>query len=148
MFVSCRLHAYSYVYLLCLFFLMIRRPPRSTRTDTLFPYTTLFRSLLAHAKPSHRLNARLMKVLHRHPEHAPGISRYIAAYAKLPDVLAKEIESYVSANELYHAVNAQLLRSCLGRCPPGVTASLGKICVDRLLRPKPSFITLPPSSQE
>src|SRR3546814_2073109 len=28
------------------FFLMIRRPPRSTRTDTLFPYTTLFRSCL------------------------------------------------------------------------------------------------------
>src|SRR3546814_6123060 len=26
------------------FFLMLRRPPRSTRTDTLFPYTTLFRS--------------------------------------------------------------------------------------------------------
>src|SRR3546814_3406077 len=36
-------------FLICLvfvFFLMIRRPPRSTRTDTLFPYTTLFRSLL------------------------------------------------------------------------------------------------------
>src|SRR3546814_2979280 len=30
--------------LVCVFFLMIRRPPRSTRTDTLFPYTTLFRS--------------------------------------------------------------------------------------------------------
>src|SRR3546814_5056202 len=30
--------------LYCFFFLMIRRPPRSTRTDTLFPYTTLFRS--------------------------------------------------------------------------------------------------------
>src|SRR3546814_10596758 len=30
--------------MLCLFFfLMVRRPPRSTRTDTLFPYTTLFR---------------------------------------------------------------------------------------------------------
>src|SRR3546814_10880970 len=29
---------------LLFFFLMIRRPPRSTRTDTLFPYTTLFRS--------------------------------------------------------------------------------------------------------
>src|SRR3546814_13601084 len=29
---------------LSIFFLMIRRPPRSTRTDTLFPYTTLFRS--------------------------------------------------------------------------------------------------------
>src|SRR3546814_1771287 len=30
------------------FFLMIRRPPRSTRTDTLFPYTTLFRSVRTH----------------------------------------------------------------------------------------------------
>src|SRR3546814_19027915 len=27
-------------------FLMLRRPPRSTRTDTLFPYTTLFRSVV------------------------------------------------------------------------------------------------------
>src|SRR3546814_16422320 len=32
---------------LSFFFLMIRRPPRSTRTDTLFPYTTLFRSRAA-----------------------------------------------------------------------------------------------------
>src|SRR3546814_14859769 len=32
---------FAYVFF---FFLMIRRPPRSTRTDTLFPYTTLFRS--------------------------------------------------------------------------------------------------------
>src|SRR3546814_13241860 len=31
-------------FLFVFFFLMIRRPPRSTRTDTLFPYTTLFRS--------------------------------------------------------------------------------------------------------
>src|SRR3546814_348929 len=33
-----------FVFLCSVFFLMIRRPPRSTRTDTLFPYTTLFRS--------------------------------------------------------------------------------------------------------
>src|SRR3546814_7900632 len=35
---------YMRCFLLCVFFLVIRRPPRSTRTDTLFPYTTLFRS--------------------------------------------------------------------------------------------------------
>src|SRR3546814_2450928 len=35
------------IFLLFFFFLMIRRPPRSTRTDTLFPYTTLFRSSYA-----------------------------------------------------------------------------------------------------
>src|SRR3546814_19996308 len=34
----------SLLILFFFFFLMIRRPPRSTRTDTLFPYTTLFRS--------------------------------------------------------------------------------------------------------
>src|SRR3546814_16034113 len=45
---------YMYMVILCIFmlfdffFLMIRRPPRSTRTDTLFPYTTLFRSALDH----------------------------------------------------------------------------------------------------
>src|SRR3546814_8726126 len=33
---------------------MIRRPPRSTRTDTLFPYTTLFRSPSISARPTHR----------------------------------------------------------------------------------------------
>src|SRR3546814_5946436 len=37
-----RLCSFSWLF----FFLMIRRPPRSTRTDTLFPYTTLFRSLI------------------------------------------------------------------------------------------------------
>src|SRR3546814_13991882 len=41
------------LYRLFFFFLMIRRPPRSTRTDTLFPYTTLFRS------PGERNGARV-----------------------------------------------------------------------------------------
>src|SRR3546814_16617342 len=47
-FVSCASHSslnyLCFLVLVIVFFLMIRRPPRSTRTDTLFPYTTLFRS--------------------------------------------------------------------------------------------------------
>src|SRR3546814_17010682 len=39
-----------------LFFVMILRPPRSTRTDTLLPYTTLFRSV---AEPADRARAQL-----------------------------------------------------------------------------------------
>src|SRR3546814_10034528 len=39
------LYAFCVLYYVSFFFLMIRRPPRSTRTDTLFPYTTLFRSV-------------------------------------------------------------------------------------------------------
>src|SRR3546814_1099094 len=41
------------VWVCSVLFLMRRRPPRSTRTDTLFPYTTLFRSL----RPVHRAGA-------------------------------------------------------------------------------------------
>src|SRR3546814_892774 len=41
---TCLIEYYSRVYVICVFFLIIRRPPASTRTDTLFPYTTLFRS--------------------------------------------------------------------------------------------------------
>src|SRR3546814_20210580 len=61
---------------------MIRRPPRSTRTDTLFPYTTLFRSIyhLETAKPVDpaRLRAMLQPMQHRGPDgsgewKAPGV---------------------------------------------------------------------------
>src|SRR3546814_9908235 len=42
--------------LYCIFLLMIRRPPRSTRTDTLFPYTTLCRSAAAGQRAQLRLD--------------------------------------------------------------------------------------------
>src|SRR3546814_20786288 len=45
---------------------MIRRPPRSTRTDTLFPYTTLFRSL---GRPARRLALDLL-------DHPAGLHRF------------------------------------------------------------------------
>src|SRR3546814_13993350 len=48
--VCVRLHVW-----LVLFLLMLRRPPRSTRTDTLFPYTTLFRSRAARLARDARL---------------------------------------------------------------------------------------------
>src|SRR3546814_9792486 len=49
---------------------MIRRPPRSTRTDTLFPYTTLFRSSWVVSRPcSHWLNRRTMM------KRAPHVDR-------------------------------------------------------------------------
>src|SRR3546814_13971110 len=53
------------------FFLMIRRPPRSTRTDTLFPYTTLFRSAvnaerdMARATRHMHVGHRIVAVRHR-----------------------------------------------------------------------------------
>src|SRR3546814_18275336 len=51
---------------------MIRRPPRSTRTDTLFPYTTLFRS----GRPAERMAQILSPVdRHRRPGKIGAIGR-------------------------------------------------------------------------
>src|SRR3546814_3861959 len=52
------------MFLLWLFFLMIRRPPRSTRTDTPFPYATLFRSVPSTA-PCRPGRDRFLRVLPR-----------------------------------------------------------------------------------
>src|SRR3546814_3581802 len=51
---------------LLFFFLMIRRPPRSTRTDTLFPYTTLFRSGDAAFFPEIGDERRRVAAVHQH----------------------------------------------------------------------------------
>src|SRR3546814_19751997 len=64
---------------------MIRRPPRSTRTDTLFPYTTRFRSshLVETILPGHHRRALFVDdgltsfVELRHPEPCPHLQRKI-----------------------------------------------------------------------
>src|SRR3546814_1160830 len=73
------------------FFLMIRRPPRSTRTDTLFPYTTLFRSLLCRSVlgpdlPSLSLAARARPRCSRR-RHGPGGHRPGAGRRPNPDLV-------------------------------------------------------------
>src|SRR3546814_5555558 len=54
---------------------MIRRPPRSTRTDTLFPYTTLFRSEISVVRaPRLRCRLRNHRAGHGRPVRALGLS--------------------------------------------------------------------------
>src|SRR3546814_20599303 len=66
---------------------MIRRPPRSTRTDTLFPYTTLFRSLRAIAADQDRAAAvtRDMQGWAERAETAAERDRELAARAAALD---------------------------------------------------------------
>src|SRR3546814_4985356 len=51
---------------------MIRRPPRSTRTDTLFPYTTLFRSPRPRRKPDRRRSPRSARIARAHESGESG----------------------------------------------------------------------------
>src|SRR3546814_4386454 len=71
--------------LLLFFFLMIRRPPRSTRTDTLFPYTTLFRSFVVYLFVYTLLAAMVLAAI---PERArvaiaDGAARLLAGWGML-----------------------------------------------------------------
>src|SRR3546814_17992894 len=52
---------------------MIRRPPRSTRTDTLFPYTTLFRSLLEIKTKLGHLQIEVLEAGVLPSEHRPQV---------------------------------------------------------------------------
>src|SRR3546814_14707029 len=104
---------YAVVFLF--FFLMIRRPPRSTRTDTLFPYTTLFRSV------RHQNLVTLAPLIEIAAQFRNG----------LPQIAEKV--------GLQHLVQCALLKAELGKfglngtdgVGPGVSSGLGIGAVDR-----------------
>lgn len=110
--------------------------------------TTKFKYLIAHSEPTSRLNSRLMKTLHRHPELSPAVCGYISRYKKIPRKLADDIVGHLNGLELYHSVHGQLLRACLGRLPTPQSDVVGRFCSDRLLRPKRGSIPVQPIYKE
>src|SRR3546814_14321887 len=82
---------------------MIRRPPRSTRTDTLFPYTTLFRSFFAQVFTPTEAEAEEVEATIwfgtepgelATPEAAIAI---VAPYAIIPDDLSDRLQAEMQA---------------------------------------------------
>src|SRR3546814_5794464 len=91
---------------------MIRRPPRSTRTDTLFPYTTLFRSRVA-AK-----GAAEHQVLHR--DQAP------------PSVLGRHVHEQFRPQRIDHATEEDLvIHEVVAHATLGRTQATGDVLVPR-----------------
>src|SRR3546814_10100545 len=72
---------------------MIRRPPRSTLTDTLFPYTTLFRSAFA-LRPPIGANARIFCVGVNYPDRS-GEYRDGAPPPRYPSLFVRFASSFV-----------------------------------------------------
>src|SRR3546814_15578946 len=79
---------FSYILLFFFFFLMIRRPPRSTRTDTLFPYTTLFRS----SSCRQRTTAFFPTVPSLRQEYRPNRLQELPACGPAPQGSAQKIQ--------------------------------------------------------
>src|SRR3546814_2721531 len=90
------------------FFLMIRRPPRSTRTDTLFPYTTLFRSSGPGGRgPPGVFSTRCRETRWRSEEHTSELQSLMRiSYAvfclkkKKKNTKIKVITQYTSNNQI------------------------------------------------
>src|SRR3546814_15147605 len=74
-----------------IFFLMIRRPPRSTRTDTLFPYTTLFRSARKALAIFKGPNVFMWKLLHLSVGQTDGL---VTRFRRSPLFLDGAISGY------------------------------------------------------
>src|SRR3546814_11178154 len=75
------------------FFLMIRRPPRSTRTDTLFPYTTLFRSHMAEQVRQFANEEEAAA----HEEIAALVARSRAAQAQIENYTQEQVDQLITA---------------------------------------------------
>src|SRR3546814_3163075 len=100
------------------FFLRIRRPPRSTRTDTLFPYTTLFRSAFRTGAARWRDRGAAW------PRHPPAPSRPHAPHsAPRPELRRHRARSEEHTSELQSLMRISYAVFCLKtkRITPNVT---------------------------
>src|SRR3546814_19674360 len=99
-----------------LFFLRSRRPPRSTRTDTLCPYTTLFRSLVAALRGVDREDLRLALLLPSATVLRRPLALPLAARDNLLQVVAFEMDRQTpfTAAQVYYTV-----RELATPAPPG-----------------------------
>src|SRR3546814_15038899 len=116
---------------------MIRRPPRSTRTDTLFPYTTLFRSelhLLVHQN-IHRggRGAQLLEVTGLHHAQGPGAREVGEEEVVLHEVMQEGVARQAAVAEAAHEVMPRVRLPVRRRRQPPAGKEIGRAsCRERV----------------
>src|SRR3546814_5800910 len=81
---------------------MLRRPPGSTRTDTLFPYTTLFRSLLKEFTNLRQLNLNYTSVTDQDLENIASLPHLRSLMLTGTDITPEGVASLLSLPKLRH----------------------------------------------
>src|SRR3546814_10098365 len=95
---------------------MIRRPPRSTRTDTLFPYTTLFRSPIRRGRGHYRCSQRISRSwAMRSEEHTSELQSLMRISYAVFCLKKKKINTYTNhnTNRLHNLCNATSNHECV-----------------------------------
>src|SRR3546814_11710597 len=110
-------YKYKHIVILVIFIfvLMRRRPPRSTRTDTLFPYTTLFRSPAAPAIPRWRSASAVTAPSHR---GSPSAIRYSEPAKTSPPARNSHARSEEHTSELQSLMRISYAVFCLKKKKP------------------------------
>src|SRR3546814_18502198 len=118
---------------------MIRRPPRSTRTDTLFPYTTLFRSTFAFVKRGFNERLRLFQAqcLARYQESAIAEQHQSAVGPNIemaePELFIDKAQSFIDSRPLHISTGnvwkPQKLNTLILFEPSSHTSPEGEPCV-------------------
>src|SRR3546814_12818841 len=109
------------------FFLMIRRPPRSTRTDTLFPYTTLFRS--QHVRIVERIVEppallAMQRRPHDQPRHLQQVAQFdqVGRHAEMAVIfvhfLRQQVDAVLGARSEERRVGKECDSTCRSRWSP------------------------------
>src|SRR3546814_7313582 len=123
------------VLLVCIFFfLMIRRPPRSTRTDTLFPYTTLFRSVVAVARHKDHAGHEALEGVAAHEEGgAVTLLQVQHADRDLVQVLDRDLEQLVARivlEDVQQGLAVVAARREAGKLHHGIDLQIGRAHVE------------------
>src|SRR3546814_17522704 len=135
---------------------MIRRPPRSTRTDTLFPYTTLFRSGLCRALPGGLWRKRARGCAHplhagELPRRRPWLRQGAEGQAFRRQLTRRHISAATGASP-GHRDERSIIHHQLGgqeRCPSSVHSRLLRLTVGpepSAPSPHPHTHTSPPTT--
>src|SRR3546814_19885252 len=97
---------------------MIRRPPRSTRTDTLFPYTTLFRSVVK-APPRHAIVYAVNTYFELTPIDRALLERTVAILREAPRLAPDDSENQAIG---------QFLEALASRPKTGISSGWSGVC--------------------
>src|SRR3546814_11215382 len=108
---------------------MIRRPPRSTRTDTLFPYTTLFRSNLANAAARVQpVRDGFINSIQVYPFTAGALYQVYTAVGQITDIALQPGEQLVGSGPV---AAGDTVRWIIGDTHSGSGATLPVHIIDR-----------------
>src|SRR3546814_7598714 len=126
----------------CCVFLMIRRPPRATRTDTLFPYTTLFRSAGDDLEFRQRLDQRAVGADAARGDQPADARRDVLQQGCLVGGLPQGMRSEEHTSELQSLMRSSYAVFCLKKKKITINDSYSHATSHSMLKARTSNIRL------